>query len=655
MATNPFNLTKASDYSDEEINSYWVDIKLTGGFTNIVKPTSPMPMYILGGKGSGKTHIMRFYSYSLQKLKHSDKNIADQIKKDGYLGVYMRSSGLNSDKFHGKGVKNDVWDTVFRYYIELWLSHLLINCISDIAEGNENSISDELENEICIEILGLFDRNIGQRISTFDELKVFLVSLQKKVDYHVNNLSLSGGDLRDLEILTSSGRLIFGIPQILQRKVVFFEKVLFLYLIDEFENFTHVQQQYINTLLRERESPATFKIGARLYGVRTNLTFSAQEENKLGSEYEVYEIDKQFRDSHKEYTEFVRSICKKKIMNAGFKIDPEFEIDHFFEVFDLKKFQESLQSKKDSRRYFSVLERELNTVIKDKSGVKQIITNLSRDTNRLLERTNVFLFYREWKRHKKGLIDASHEICKSCDSYEEGSKDNMHEKVLDKYKGDIIDFLFRESGESATYLGLDNFIKMSSGIPRHLLIMLKHIYRWSNFNSETPFERGSIISQDSQRKGLRDAALWFLEDARVPGPNGTIVQSSFDRLGQLLQELRFSAIPPECSISSIRINREALTEEQQDIIKYLKQYSYLIYVGERRDKNSNRQDVTYQINGIIAPYYELSIHRRGVVSLSNDDIRSIIGNLDGDMFSNFLSDKIRPYNPPFQVYSDSLF
>ena len=65
---NPFNITKAVDYSDEEINKYWVDIPEGNGFIDIIKPTSPMPMLILGGKGSGKTHIMRYFSFNLQKL-----------------------------------------------------------------------------------------------------------------------------------------------------------------------------------------------------------------------------------------------------------------------------------------------------------------------------------------------------------------------------------------------------------------------------------------------------------------------------------------------------------------------------------------------------------------------------------------------------------
>ena len=40
----------------------------------------------------------------------------------------------------------------------------------------------------------------------------------------------------------------------------------FLYLLDEYENLADRQQRYINTLLREKELPCSFKIGGRTYG-----------------------------------------------------------------------------------------------------------------------------------------------------------------------------------------------------------------------------------------------------------------------------------------------------------------------------------------------------------------------------------------------------
>ena len=77
--TNPFNITKAVDFNDQEINDYWVDIPSGEGFAAMAKPTSPMPMLILGGKGSGKTHLMRYFSYPLQRIRYG-KDVLGGIK-----------------------------------------------------------------------------------------------------------------------------------------------------------------------------------------------------------------------------------------------------------------------------------------------------------------------------------------------------------------------------------------------------------------------------------------------------------------------------------------------------------------------------------------------------------------------------------------------
>ena len=89
---NPFDVTKAVDYSDQELFYNWVDFPKKS-FQEFIRPTLEMPMIIVGSKGSGKTHIMKHFSYSMQKIR-SEKTF-DNILKEGYLGVYLRCSGLN--------------------------------------------------------------------------------------------------------------------------------------------------------------------------------------------------------------------------------------------------------------------------------------------------------------------------------------------------------------------------------------------------------------------------------------------------------------------------------------------------------------------------------------------------------------------------------
>ena len=68
---NPFSITKATDFSDNEINEYWVNVNKD---YNVLNTNDIMPKYVLGGKGCGKTHLLRYFSYPLQKIRNKCYN-----------------------------------------------------------------------------------------------------------------------------------------------------------------------------------------------------------------------------------------------------------------------------------------------------------------------------------------------------------------------------------------------------------------------------------------------------------------------------------------------------------------------------------------------------------------------------------------------------
>jgi len=61
-AANPFRLAKSLDLSDERVERYWVNFEnMHGPSVARFYPAAPMPTIILGGKGSGKSHLLRYH------------------------------------------------------------------------------------------------------------------------------------------------------------------------------------------------------------------------------------------------------------------------------------------------------------------------------------------------------------------------------------------------------------------------------------------------------------------------------------------------------------------------------------------------------------------------------------------------------------------
>jgi len=251
-ASNPFDITKAVDFDDQQISDYWVDLPGGPGFRDLVKPTSPMPMLVLGGKGSGKTHLLRFFSYPLQKLRHVDPNSA--IRAEGYVGVYLRCGGLNASRFWGKGQRQDAWATLFQQYMDIWLAQLFLGIAGDALKAEMLAPREAL---LCKSIVDLFDIAPPNPPQTLSELASLFRDWQRSLDVAINNAALT----RRLDTLIhiSPGRLVFGIPQVFARTLESFNGIQVLYLIDEFENLDEHQQRYVNTLIREKGSALFFQ------------------------------------------------------------------------------------------------------------------------------------------------------------------------------------------------------------------------------------------------------------------------------------------------------------------------------------------------------------------------------------------------------------
>ena len=122
---NPFAITKASDFTDSEINETWVDWPAPGGFVERLNIRSPMARIITGGKGAGRTHFMRHYSASVQVIRGVDNPI-NQIRQDGVLGIYAPCSGLNSSRFRQRGQTAERWLSIFGHYVDVWLAQVAL-------------------------------------------------------------------------------------------------------------------------------------------------------------------------------------------------------------------------------------------------------------------------------------------------------------------------------------------------------------------------------------------------------------------------------------------------------------------------------------------------------------------------------------------------
>ena len=660
---NPFNITKADDFSDQQIKDYWVDVPGTN-FSHLFKPTSPMPMLIYGGKGSGKTHLMRYFSLQLQKIRYG-ADITNGIMNDKYIGIYLRCGGLNASRFNGKGQSDEVWAAVFAYYMELWLSQLILNNLQNAFLGAHEL--NDCSNQICEEILSLFDDIDFERPRSLNDFSKTLAQLQKKADFSINNSAITR-NLDDLKIHITAPNLFFGIPKVLTKHLSFLKHVQFIFLLDEMENLLDLHQKYIFTLVRERKSPCTFKFGSRLYGIKTFETFSAGEELKEGSDYEKLHLDAQFRADKKYYPMFAKKLCVRRLIESGLSMPPKRDdtllktLNGYFEEYRKEPFHTEetnfvIEKYRDRPRpYFEILRTKLIEGISfnkpkgitSEDDIAKVLLALSLPDYPLLEKLNAFLFYKYWHENRMNLIDAANEISDYCKAFVVNPKiRNKYSQTLDHFKSDLIAQLLRDCDRKQIYIGLNTLIDMSSGLPRNFLIILKHIYKWALFREENPFKE-KPISINSQQNGIKEASDWFFQDAQITGREGATIQKSIIRLATLFRALRFSDKPVECSLSSFSVDDTKISKNARNVIQSAEKWSLLIRIsGGQRDRNTKQVNVKYQLNSMLSPTWDLSIYRRGTIALTPIEVDSIFDPDYEDKFEENLKTRVARMTAPF--------
>ena len=618
---NPFDTSKATAFSDDEIATQWVDLANTqGGLVNILKPRSHTPMLLLGGKGSGKTHLMRYCSAPVQAARHS-ANMARAAVVDGYLGIYVHADALNTDKFAREDVIDERWNIIFAHYFELWLATVLLTVLSDYLKSSGCAFDEQA---FAADVISLLDKEPKPKPDGLNQLLSAITDIRKAIDFEVNNTRLRGTD-PDVTITFSTGTLVFGIPQLIARHVEELRETLFVYLIDEVENFTAGQQRFLNSLIRYVRGNATIKIGARLYGIKTFETLGSGEPIRRDAEYERVVLDEILRDQPDQYEELVRRLVVKRIASAGYgTIAPEALDDHF-EQLDPSNYWRSIdrhlpQLKGRDPAYLKTIASDLAmTVAADEQTVIEVVRLLSLPGRRFLEKAAAFFFRKNWPSSSADALALAALVGGQARALALGDRVAGADlaKIISHFDSDILAQLHRDHQQRVPYAGFGTIVELSQGITRNLLVDLKHIFRRSRFAGEEPFA-GGVISIQSQSDGVRDGASWFWEDAQPP--SGALkVRDSIESVAVLFRTVRYSDSPSECDLCAFSVPLDTLTSDSRRTLQVAENWSYLIRVNEgRRNKNSDKVDALYQLGPMLAPRWEVSEHRRGSIELTTD-------------------------------------
>lgn len=606
---NPFSGSNAVMLDDTSILNYWCDPFNYRLFTDITEKdiySSPMNLVFMGGRNTGKTMFLRYWSFQVQfqlanqKKITSSSNLLNHFLELGGIGIYLRIDGPSLRSFTGYGISDEKWNAIFIQYFELLIARKYLEVIEVLINKGEINENLFISKSLPI-IVKLFRLN---EIKSLGEVVVHVEKLISEIDEYRGSVPFYNTEFKPQNGF-GSRTLSFGIPKILESTIPEFnKKIKFVILLDEYENFSEIQQRIINTLLRFTDSEIMFRIGMRLKGFRTFKMISQDDFIKEGREYQKIVLEELLLKA-KGYNEFLKEVAKKRLNNVNiFREFGRTDITEFLGLSEDLEAEAIELVAKNPNKHFDYFKEHL---------AKANLELLRYPKNPLLELLNILWFIRG-----KSEI----EINKAMNGYlKRNYKQDLAEKYrldyVDKYKLSLTFLLCSIHRKNKMYYSFNTFSFLSSGIVGNFIELCRRAFKYAEFEENERLLQEFKITKEQQNKAAIDCSESELEQlVRIENDGGYIYRLILN-LGNIFRDFhKDEKIKyPETNQFSIDIN--SLEEHK---FKQAFESSIKWSAIQRKPKlqqpapGKHLKDI-YTLNRIFSPSFQISHRTRGGFSI----------------------------------------
>jgi len=256
------------------------------------------PCALIGGRGTGKTTVLRGLSYEGRYL--ICEGASSSLKDWPYYGIYYRVDTNRVSAFGGSGLSDSDWARYFAHYFNLIICFELLQFVRwfEVHSGTPIVVPERLIGKFAASLNIQADDSLAKLLDSVElSLTKFEASINNIYDDPPKGLSMQGAPIDALcEALTENE---------------FFKGKQFFLIIDEYENFYDYQQRVVNTVIKHVKPSYTFKIGVRELGWRVRATLNENEHLHHPADYSRIDIGQEF--STDRFKKFASRVCNSRL------------------------------------------------------------------------------------------------------------------------------------------------------------------------------------------------------------------------------------------------------------------------------------------------------------------------------------------------------
>ena len=160
----------------------WKQFVLPPFFDQLDLQTADKPRLIVGGRGCGKTMLLRYLSHH-STFSPERKDVPPEAISQ--VGLYWRTDTQFCNAMTKRGLEDDIWEQAFAHYMAITLSQEILRSLRTISKSTIGILGDKDLADLRFSSLRAFDESFPE---DFEALEASLVSRLWAFESWVSNV-----------------------------------------------------------------------------------------------------------------------------------------------------------------------------------------------------------------------------------------------------------------------------------------------------------------------------------------------------------------------------------------------------------------------------------------------------------------------------------
>lgn len=605
--------------SEEACEDNWDDFVAPPFLNDIGIKSQSKAIVIIGGRGCGKTTLLRYFSHATQFSTRRQKLPPEALS---HIGLYWRADTNFLNAFIGGEQPPETWKAAFNHVLACDLGIEIIRSVHNLNCNPERQNEYGKVEDLDLRDVQDFDNTLG---TTLIDLERSLQRSRRRLASWLNNL-----DTQKLPTFLPTKDFLLTLVDILKKQLPYLSDSTFAVFIDEYENLRLEQQQFINGLLKHGIPPLLFNIAMKRNGWQTQET-SGPESIQSISDYREISLEEEISTNFDLFAAellFFRLAEHRPDLLDKLPIVP----DQLRAVDQIaKRYQND-----EYRRQVIAAAEQLLPRVSDRAAAKEILTDerlrdkLKSRISEALQRqgskippdlfinddfpeTSVVmsaLLYRtrenpnallaEFEAQKQGIV---------------GRFEPTNDLIANNLFGCVNAIYIDAQRPSILFSGFTSLTLIAKENIRHLLELIHRIFKAyqskDNYSDYLP-----VVPPDVQAKAVRDASELILGIISGHGVQGPQLYNLVRCLGSVFFEYHRTLKQSEPEINHFTLASGDITDELRMYLREAEKWSVLFCSRETKMKSTGAKDVDYIFNPIFSPYFQISFRKKRSLSIS---------------------------------------